>query len=224
MIKKIIELSECDYDEEIIKYGFITIFHGGLTMLIILCLGALVNRMIETILYLVCYLFLHTKTGGYHARTFWGCISMTIFCWWLAVFQVFDFLFMNLKALGIIGVAVLILINNNAPILHPNKIRYGNNPSKHDKKQILYRILIIDAFIIFFYTTGRIEWAETLIMCMLEIVISIIIGKEVYTYEKKIAKTVLKLAERSAKKSACANSPWNYYQPKEPKNLKKYIR
>lgn len=36
---------------------------------------------------------------------------------------------------------------------------------------------------------------------------------------KNIADEILKVAERAAKKAACANSPWLYYQPKEPKQM-----
>lgn len=38
---------------------------------------------------------------------------------------------------------------------------------------------------------------------------------------KKLANAILKLAEVSAKKAATSNSPWNFYQPKEPKKLNK---
>ena len=38
---------------------------------------------------------------------------------------------------------------------------------------------------------------------------------------KKLANVILKLAEVSAKKAASVNSPWNYYQPKEPTNMNK---
>ena len=38
-----------------------------------------------------------------------------------------------------------------------------------------------------------------------------------------LANVILKLAEVSAQKAASVNSPWNYYQPKEPKKIKKYI-
>lgn len=38
--------------------------------------------------------------------------------------------------------------------------------------------------------------------------------------KKELVNIILKVAEISAKKAACANSPWNYYQPEEPKKLK----
>lgn len=36
---------------------------------------------------------------------------------------------------------------------------------------------------------------------------------------KRLANAILQLAEVSAKKAATSNSPWNFYQPKEPKKL-----
>lgn len=39
------------------------------------------------------------------------------------------------------------------------------------------------------------------------------------TMKKEVANVILKLAEISAKKAASKNSPWNYYQPKEPQKL-----
>ncbi len=38
---------------------------------------------------------------------------------------------------------------------------------------------------------------------------------------KKLANAILMFAEVSAKKAATSNSPWNFYQPKEPKKLNK---
>ncbi|WP_455719495.1 cyclic lactone autoinducer peptide [Agathobacter sp.] len=37
--------------------------------------------------------------------------------------------------------------------------------------------------------------------------------------KKEVANVILKFAEISAKKAASKNSPWNYYQPKEPQKL-----
>lgn len=42
MIEKLIRNSGCEYDEEIIKYGLITLCHGMLTMLILFILGDIV--------------------------------------------------------------------------------------------------------------------------------------------------------------------------------------
>lgn len=53
MIEKLIRNSGCEYDEEIIKYGLITLCHGMLTMLILFILGILSNRVWETVLYLL---------------------------------------------------------------------------------------------------------------------------------------------------------------------------
>lgn len=39
---------------------------------------------------------------------------------------------------------------------------------------------------------------------------------------KNLADEILKFAEHAAKKAACANSPWLYYQPKEPKQMVNY--
>ena len=69
MIEKLIRNSGCEYDEEIIKYGLITLCHGMLTMLILFILGILSNRVWETVLYLLNSFFVYTKIGGYHAKT-----------------------------------------------------------------------------------------------------------------------------------------------------------
>lgn len=37
----------------------------------------------------------------------------------------------------------------------------------------------------------------------------------------RVTNVILKIADRSARRAVCSNSPWNYYQLKEPKNLRK---
>ena len=185
MIEKLIRNSGCEYDEEIIKYGLITLCHGLLTMLILFILGILSNRVWETVLYLLNSFFVYTKIGGYHAKTSVGCICITVFNWGIAVFTTGIITKINKILWLVIGGTILLAIKKCAPVIHPNKIRYGQDVSIQYKRLIRIRVLIVYFLIIIFYMTNHHKLFEVLMISMIEIVISMIIGKEVYYGKNK---------------------------------------
>lgn len=72
-----------------------------------------------------------------------------------------------------------------APVIHPNKIRYGQDVSIQYKRLIRIRVLIVYFLIIIFYMTNHHKLFEVLMISMIEIVISMIIGKAVYYGKNK---------------------------------------
>ena len=72
--RKIIEKSSRDYYE----YVLITLAEHIIAVGTMLIIGMLFNQFIATIIFLVFFLSLRKRTGGYHADKFWQCYLVTI--------------------------------------------------------------------------------------------------------------------------------------------------
>lgn len=68
----------CPSDREYYKYALITMIEGGITVSTILLLGFMCRQILPTVCFLVFFLSLRKRTGGFHADKFWQCYLGTI--------------------------------------------------------------------------------------------------------------------------------------------------
>lgn len=187
MLGKLILFSGKEYDEDIIEYGFIVIRNGILSIAVILILGIIENRIQETLIYLVCNLLIYTKVGGYHARTPLGCIGITIMTWKVVLYYSGIWMKINILFWFILFAIYTILVFKFAPVLHPNKARFGEVITVKQRIGVVVRLVMGYILIIVFWNTQKQEYAGILMMSISEIIISMLIGKEIYKrYEKRI--------------------------------------
>lgn len=128
----------------------------------------------------------HFITGGYHARTPIGCIGITIMTWkvvlyysaiWMKIDILFWFILFGIYA---------ILVCKFAPVLHPNKARFGEVITVKQRIEVVVRLVMGYILIIVFWNTQKQEYAGILMMSISEIIISMLIGKEIYKRYEKI--------------------------------------
>lgn len=80
-----------------------------------------------------------------------------------------------------------ILVFKFAPVLHPNKARFGEVITVKQRIGVVVRLVMGYILIIVFWNTQKQEYAGILMMSISEIIISMLIGKEIYKrYEKRI--------------------------------------
>jgi accessory gene regulator B len=72
--KKIIEKSNSEYYE----YALVSLAERIIAVGTMLAIGILFEQFIPTIIFLVFFLSLRKRTGGYHADKFWQCYLVTI--------------------------------------------------------------------------------------------------------------------------------------------------
>lgn len=180
MLDRLISISGREYDREIIKYGLIAMGNGVLSVLIILMCGVIEKRVFESFIYLFCNLVIYTKIGGYHARTPLGCTVLTIVTWKIAVFC--NQVWLNAQPVfWILACEIyIILVWRNAPVLHPNKARFGEVITQRQKLETISRLLLGYVLIIVFWSIHRQDYASIFMMSISEIIISMLVGKEVY--------------------------------------------
>lgn len=63
--------------KKIYQYGFEVIYSTGLGLGSILCLGALLGAVPETLIFLAYFIVIRLFAGGYHAPTYGGCFILT---------------------------------------------------------------------------------------------------------------------------------------------------
>lgn len=65
-------------DKEIYQYGYETLLYSVVQTFVLLLLGGILGKWIESITFIIVFATLRRCTGGYHANTRFGCMLMTI--------------------------------------------------------------------------------------------------------------------------------------------------
>lgn len=100
-------------------YMLVVISEKWITILSILCLGFLMKKIIPTVLFLLCFIPLRRRTGGYHADKFWKCYLGTLIIYILIYYLCSIVVcYMNIVYCGFI--ISVFLISMMGTINHPN--------------------------------------------------------------------------------------------------------
>ena len=122
--RKIIEKSSRDYYE----YVLITLAEHIIAVGTMLIIGMLFNQFIATIIFLVFFLSLRKRTGGYHADKFWQCYLLTIITYIgvvqvAAVFSEKSYIMYVLLLCAVLTVEVIGTVNHPNMDLDENELR-----------------------------------------------------------------------------------------------------
>lgn len=135
-----------EYETEVILYGMKIISTSILTSLVIVLIGIIMGQTMSAIIYLSILIFLRRNIGGYHSKTFLGCLIITSLNF-IIIVLLGTWLNQNLKE--IIGVIFIIYatirIYTTRPIVHKNRIVKEEiiNKSNIKKDKWLSVILIL---------------------------------------------------------------------------------
>ena len=80
IVDRIVSRSRDDASDDtiaVLKYGYTVMIEMMLIILISIGIGALMNCLVELIIFSLSFILLRTFGGGYHARTAKGCIIMS---------------------------------------------------------------------------------------------------------------------------------------------------
>ncbi len=163
-------------------YALITMIERWLTVATIIFISFLCKKTIPTILFLVFFLLLRKRTGGYHAEAFWQCYLGTITTY-VAIIFICPILIANRKFLYglVIGAAILIWIIGT--INHPN-IAMDYLELQESKKASRY-LLGLECMVLFYAIILNISgiyicyMSVAIILCALLLCIAKLIKQEV---------------------------------------------
>ena len=114
-MEKIISKSSCEYYE----YALIGMAEHAITVGTMLLLGLIFRQFLPTICFIVFFLSLRKRTGGFHANKFWQCYLGTVITY-IVVMQVVPMLYINQTIMYGILFFAIILICIIGTINHPN--------------------------------------------------------------------------------------------------------
>lgn len=140
-MEKIISKSNCEY----YQYALISIIEQAVTVGTMLLLGLLFRQILPTICFIVFFLSLRKRTGGFHAEKFWQCYLGTVIIFGMVI-QIVPMLCRNPVVMYIMLFIAIVLICIMGTINHPN-MDMSKNELQESKKAarllVLMEIMII---------------------------------------------------------------------------------
>ncbi|MBQ3165250.1 MAG: accessory gene regulator B family protein [Lachnospiraceae bacterium] len=181
--EKLIEESQ----KENYVYALLTLTEKIITVGTIIGISICMERFISTVLFLLLFLELRKRTGGFHFDDFLTCYFGTIFSYLMVVF-VSELLVNNQGILfGMLTVSIGI-IEWIGTVNHPNIHMTDNELAR--AKQAARIIVLIEAMLIFCFLTLRIEiiyivnMSAAIILCAILLCVAKIKKQEVLTNEE----------------------------------------
>lgn len=132
-------------DEEILVYGAELLLSSVVNTILVLLIGILMRRPLETVLFLLFFCPIRKYTGGYHSSSYWMCSL---------VFSTYYIVLCAFSATMPFGVRVITMLLSTILILFLSPVEDVNKPlSERRKLKIMVKariILVVDlvAFII----------------------------------------------------------------------------
>lgn len=139
--QKIINKSNCEYYE----YALIAMAENAITLGTMLFLGLLFKQFFHTICFVIFFLSLRKRTGGFHADEFWQCYLGTVIIY-IAVMQVTPVLCINSTIMYGLLFLAMILIWIMGTINHPNMDM--NKDELQESKKAARLLLLMEVMII----------------------------------------------------------------------------
>lgn len=144
-IEKIISQSSCEYYE----YALIGMLEHAITVGTMLLVGLIFRQFLPSICFIVFFLSLRKRTGGFHANKFWQCYLGTVITY-IVVMQVVPMFCINQTIMYGMLFFAIILICIIGTINHPN-IDMSKSELQESKKAarlvVLMEVMILAALV-----------------------------------------------------------------------------
>lgn len=166
--------------KEVYIYGFTVLFLNILDILIILALGILIERYLDTIVFLMVFGITRQYTGGYHAKTVSKCLVVYVLIYLVIMFlSSSNVIFVNGAMFQILlCIVYIIAVIIYAPIQNDNKVISNVERKKYKIISIVSAICISTISVIVYgiFPTMAITISLTLFAVTI-LMILVIIGK-----------------------------------------------
>ena len=141
-------IKEDSYD--IYVYGLELLISFIFSTLLVIAIGAIIGRILETITFLIVFIFLRSYSGGYHAKKYYVCTIVTL-CIYISTILLSLFVQTNLIMYAILGIVGLTLLIMWAPIENPNKEITQRKRKKYKFISIVLFVAFLASGIILYY-------------------------------------------------------------------------
>lgn len=144
-MQKIISKTNCEYYE----YALISMVENAITIGSMLLLGLLFKQFLHTVCFIVFFLSLRKRTGGFHANKFWQCYLGTVI-FYIAIMQSVPILCRNQAVMYAMLFLAMLLICIMGTINHPNmdmSKRELRESKKAARLLVLLEVMILAALV-----------------------------------------------------------------------------
>ena len=155
MVLKLVNRMEREYiiektNREYYQYALITMAEHMIAVVSMLVIGMLFKQFVPTIIFLIFFLSLRKRTGGYHADKFWQCYLLTMITY-IGVIQIAytfskkPFIMYEILVPAVLGIEIIGTVN------HPN-IDMNQTELQQTKKAarllVLIELVVITASVV----------------------------------------------------------------------------
>lgn len=115
-------------DNEVCSFGLEVLISSLINSILVLTLGIILNKFLQTLVFVGCYCYIRQYSGGYHASSHTKCI-LTFLCMYLATILIADSIHdIHLKVM-IIAISTI----NWTSIYLLSPAEHANNPLSNDE-------------------------------------------------------------------------------------------
>ena len=166
---------------DIYCYGLKLIFADIINFSIIILLGFLLNRIFESIAFLIALCGIRRFSGGFHAKTFWLC-RLSMMATYICVMEVVSIILhtnMQLPLILLCDIIVIIFISIFAPVEHPNKPLSQSQRKQNKRKAVITTVFLsfFSIFLVFIKINLGVTISITLVAVMFLMIISMVLQK-----------------------------------------------
>lgn len=178
-MEKIINKSSCEY----YQYALIGIVEHAITVGTMLLLGLIFRQLLPTICFVVFFLSLRKRTGGFHANKFWQCYLETAIVY-IAIIQSVPILCRNQDVMYAMLFLAIVLICIVGTINHPNMDM--SKSELQESKKAARLIVLMEVMVIIFSIYFKVNilyigyMSVAIILCAFLLCLAKIIKQEVY--------------------------------------------
>lgn len=168
-------------------YGLTLFLEKMVTYLLLMGISFFLGKPAEGLMFAICFVFLRQSTGGFHAKTFIGCLAGSVLSFYVAMEVMAVWLQSHVLISSSLLLMACICVFVWAPVNHPNLLLTEDEIKRN--KLWSRSILLIEVCIIEIGYVLHMQWQQyivsAVILCATFILIAKLIGQEVKNYEKK---------------------------------------
>ncbi len=170
------EISNNDYEVEYYRYGIEVALSSLLNLAIIIIIGIISMHIIESLIFLIVFIFVRQVTGGYHADTYFKC-NLYLCLSFILLLISYDFFSNNnnVYLVTAINIVSLLIISIFSPVENKNKPIAKANRKGLKIKSIVFSIII--SIISIILHCKSIKYGSILPLILLLISMLIIVAK-----------------------------------------------
>lgn len=155
-------------DREIYQYGYETLLYSIGQTFVLLLLGGMLGKWIESVVFIIVFATLRRCTGGYHANTRFGCMLMTVIAYMtVLLLQEIPVRISTVQVIFLFFLLFYLLVFiTYAPVEHENKPLTDRQRKRYKKQGSGLSILYLFVAVLTFKELSPIAFTIILTMAM----------------------------------------------------------